>query len=102
MPQLKKPELLVKSKKFNQMEMEMDKFLAKKQQINSQIHSQMSPYEIKSSVLLSIIHVCLKSLYESVRLVTLSLFDFQQLQADCHFLFLYIHQVTTLEETHQR
>ena len=28
---LKKPELLVKTKKFNQMEMEMDKFLAKKQ-----------------------------------------------------------------------
>lgn len=27
---LKKPELLVKTKKFNQMEMEMDKFLAKK------------------------------------------------------------------------
>ena len=27
---LKKPELLIKTKKFNQMEMEMDKFLAKK------------------------------------------------------------------------
>jgi hypothetical protein len=30
---LKKPELLVKTKKFNTMEMEMDKFLAKKQKI---------------------------------------------------------------------
>lgn len=27
---IRKPELLVKTKKFNQMEMEMDKFLAKK------------------------------------------------------------------------
>ena len=30
---IKKPELLVRTKKFNAMEMEMDKFLAKKQQI---------------------------------------------------------------------
>lgn len=30
---LKKPELLVRTKKFNTMEMEMDKFLAKKQKI---------------------------------------------------------------------
>lgn len=34
---IKKPELLVKSKKFNQMEMEMDKFLAKKQQISNSL-----------------------------------------------------------------
>ena len=89
--QIRKPELLVRSKKFNQMEMEMDKFLAKKHQISNQIHSQMSPHEIKSSILQSIIHITLKSLYESVRLNSFSLFGFQQLQTDCHFLFLWIN-----------
>jgi hypothetical protein len=49
-PAIKKPELLVKTKKFNQMEMEMDKFLAKKQQI---VHTVVlpSPVDLKHSIL---------------------------------------------------
>lgn len=61
--QLKKPELLVKPKKFNAMEMEMDKFLAKKQQI-----FQSNDFQ-RYILMQNIIHILLKSLYENTRMV---------------------------------
>lgn len=76
---MKRPELLVKAKKFNQMEMEMDKFLAKKQQIMHSLLNQTTPHEIRSSLLLSLTHILLKSLYENIRLYSFSLFGYQQL-----------------------
>ena len=58
---VKKPELLVKTKKYRAMEMEMDKFLAKKQQIFQ--NNELS----KNLIMMSICHMVLKSFYENVR-----------------------------------
>lgn len=66
----------MKTKKFNQMEMEMDKFLAKKQQITHNLLVSGTPYELKTSILTSIIHIALKSLYENVRKHSYSLFGY--------------------------
>lgn len=75
---IKKPELLVRGKKFNQMEMEMDKFLAKKQQITANL-LQSSPSDLKQSIMISLIHITLKSLYEAVRLHSFTLSGYQQI-----------------------
>ena len=89
---LKKPELLVKQKKFNQMEMEMDKFLAKKQQIF--LTNELS----KKSLTTDLIHIVLKSLYEYTRLQRFNLFGYQQLQTDVYFLFTIVTQILPQEE----
>ena len=68
---LKKPELLIKTKKFNAMEMEMDKFLAKKQQIF--ITSDIQRHVI----LINIAHIALKSLFEYIRKQRFNVFGFQ-------------------------
>eukprot|EP00347_Sterkiella_histriomuscorum_P006696 403351785 len=79
--QLRKPELLVKSKKYNAMEMEMDKFLAKKQQIYA--NNDLQRYVLMTNI----IHIVLKSLYENIRYHRFNVFGYQQIQTDVYFLF---------------
>ena len=96
-PNIRKPELLVKTKKFNQMEMEMDKFLAKKQQISHTVLHQ-SPLDLKHSILQSILHLSLKSLYEYIRLHSFSLYGYQQVQCDVYYLFTIVISLIPYEE----
>lgn len=90
--QLKKPELLVKSKKFNAMEMEMDKFLAKKQQIYQNNDLQ------RFVLMTNIIHIILKSLYENVRMHRFNVFGYQQIQTDVYYLFVIVTSILPHEE----
>lgn len=84
------------------MEMEMDKFLAKKQQIVHSLHTQGTPHDTKLSILTSIVHITLKSLYETVRLHTFTLYGYQQIQTDAYFLFIFLTQLLPLEESQQK
>ncbi|CDW86826.1 UNKNOWN [Stylonychia lemnae] len=93
--QLKKPELLVKPKKFNAMEMEMDKFLAKKHQIYQ--NNDLQRYVLMTNI----IHIVLKSLYENVRYQRFNIFGYQQVQTDLYFLFTTVSQVLPNEENKQ-
>lgn len=81
------------------MEMEMDKFLAKKQPVmQSLLPFQNSPHDLKASILQSVIHMCLKSLYENLRLHSFNLYGYQQVQTDVYFLFTVITQLIPYEE----
>lgn len=69
---VKKPELLLKSKKkFIVLELEMDRFLAKKQQIFSS-KNDLS----KISIMTNIIHLTLKSTYELIRMYQFNTFGY--------------------------
>ena len=52
----------------------MDKFLAKKQQLDHNL--QANPIDLKHSIMQTLIHFSLKSLYESLLLHSFTLFGY--------------------------
>ena len=77
----------------------MDKFLAKKQQLD---HSLTSFENLKNSIMLTLIHISLKSLYETLRLHSFTVFGYQQIQTDVYFLFTVVKEFITCEEAHAK
>ena len=63
----------------------MDKFLAKKQQLDHSL--QAYPVDLKNSIMQTLIHMSLKSLYETLLIHSFSLYGYQQIQTDIYFLF---------------
>ena len=93
---VKVPELIVKNRKYNQMEIEMDKFLAKKNPVFKQDPNEKDSYglgvnlsesAIRYKLNGTILQLVLKSMYESARGYTYTVHAYQQLQADMYFLF---------------
>lgn len=85
---MKKPELMLKPKKFNQMEIEIDRFLAKKQPIfNFNINMGGSHNLNRQEILGNLVHFSLKSFYEQLRFQKFDLHGFQQVQVDLNLFF---------------
>ena len=99
------PELLLRIRKINQMEIEMDKFLAKKNPIFKQVISNSSQSKenirhypsfavtipenaIRYKINGTILQLTLKSMYEHARCINLSEAAYQQVQVDSLFLFM--------------
>lgn len=86
-----KPELLSESKGYNQMEMEMDKFLAKKSQIYHknvfQLFSRNEQHD-NFHIYKAILHLTLKSFYENLRKhKLLCLSSANQIYLDAFYLY---------------
>jgi hypothetical protein len=88
----KKPILLSKHKKFNNMELDMDRFLARKNQA-----TQNAEFK-RQSIMVTLSKLLLKGFYETVRTMRFSLFGFQQIQTDALFLFEAVGEVLADED----
>ena len=108
-----KPELLTNSKQFSQIEMEMDRFLAKKSQIfNTSIFQmefnnnqskkdkkqgslQNSEYVLSFHIMKAILHLSLKSMYEIIRQTEIRTLQCQnQIVADLYYFYVSAIYVT--------
>lgn len=52
--------------------------------------------------MLTLIHISLKSLYETLRLHSFTVFGYQQIQTDVYFLFTVVKELITCEEAHSK
>ena len=85
---MKVPDLIVKNRKYNQMEIEMDKFLAKKNPVFKQDPADKDSYglgvnlteqAIRYKLNGTILQLVLKSMYENTRKYVYTVHAYQQL-----------------------
>ncbi|MDR3546847.1 MAG: hypothetical protein P4M11_00990 [Candidatus Pacebacteria bacterium] len=85
--------MMSKSKKgMFQMEHEMERLLAKKVKIFANVENR------RQDILIAIVRIAMKSLYEGVRRLRISKFGYQQLQVDVNFIETLLREVYGIED----